>query len=181
MAGRRRRLIGTLAGALALAGLGVGCANPLVYSNGRFLSRQYGFSFAEPAGEPPWKRVDQDHALVAFVRPGGARMSAQSECGGAPQQSPQLLARSLLIGVAPLHLRQSGPVAVGPWAGWSQRADLEVDGRERHLKTVTLVAERCIVDFLLLAGDDFEAAEPGFDGWWQSFESAGAAAPGVAP
>ena len=181
MEGRRRGLVGTLAGALALAGLGVGCAGPLVYSNGRFLLREQGFSFADPAaGGLPWKRVEQDHALVAFVRPGGARMSAQAECGRKPQ-SPQLLARGLLIGVAPLRLRQSGPVAVGPWPGWSQVADVDVEGRERHLKTVTLVAEGCTVDFLLVAGDDFESVEPGFDGWWKSFDAGGTAPGGTAP
>jgi hypothetical protein len=179
MAGRRRGLFRRLAGALALAGLGVGCAGPLVYANGRFVHREQGFSFAAPAGQPAWKRVDPDHALLAFLRPGGARMSVQAQCGREPKQSPQLLARGLLIGVAPLHMRQSGPVAVGPWPGWSQVVDLDVDGRERHLKTVTLVARACIVDFLLVAGDDFEAAQTSFDAWWRSFE-AGAPQPGGA-
>lgn len=181
MPGRRRGLIGTLAGALALATLGVGCAGPLTYANGRFLHREHGFSFAAPApADPPWQRVDQDHALVAFVRPGGARMSVQSECGRAPQD-PQLLAHSLLIGVEPLQLRQSGPVKVGPWPGWSQTADLEVDGHARHLKTVTLVAADCTVDFLLVTREDFASAEPAFDAWWQSFEAGAPPPPGVAP
>jgi hypothetical protein len=61
-------------------------------------------------------------------------------------------------------------VSVGPWPGWSQVVDVGGESRALHLKSVTLVAEGCTVDFLLLAGDDFESAETSFDSWWQSFE-----------
>ena len=82
-----------------------------------------------------------------------------------------MLARSLLIGVDQRVLRQSGPVAVGSLQGWSQVVDVEESGRVRRLKTVTLLAERCSYDFLLIAGDDFEGLEPGFDAWWGGFET----------
>jgi hypothetical protein len=166
---RPRRLFGSLAAALAGAGLAVGCANELVLAGGRFVDPKHGFAFAAP-GEPPWQRSEIEHTLAAWARPGGARISVQAECGRNPT-SPQVLARSLLIGVSPKVLRQAGPVAVGPWAGWSQSIDVGEDPtRALHIKTVTLVAEACTVDFMLVARDDFASLEPDFDRWWQSFE-----------
>jgi hypothetical protein len=164
-------LVGTLAG--VLAGLVLACAgDPLLVQNGRLVHRKYGFSFAEPAtGSSPWRRIEVDHALVAWERAGGARLTVQSECGRHPP-GPQVQARSLLIGIDQKELRQSGPVAVGPWPGWSQVLDVGGDAQPLHLKTVTVVANGCTVDFLLLAGDDFDTAEASFDPWWQSFEMA---------
>jgi hypothetical protein len=170
MMGRRGGLFATLAGALALAGLGIGCASDLVLENGRLAHRKYGFSFAEPSGDPPWQRTSLEDALAAWSRPGGARISVQAECGRNPP-SPQVLARSLLIGVSRKQLLLSGPVAVGPWQGFAQVVDVGDAGRPLYLKTVTLVAAPCTVDFLLLAGEDFAALESGFDLWWQSFEA----------
>ena len=171
MVGRGR--VATRAAALVGALLSVACASDLVLVNGRYLQRKYGLSFAEPEpGTPPWTRIAVDDTLAAWERPGGARMTVQAECHRKPP-SPQVQARSLLIGVERKELRQSGPVAVGPWPGWSQQFDVGEPPWPLHLKTVTLVAQDCTVDFLLLAGDDFGAAEPSFDAWWQSFEKSG--------
>jgi hypothetical protein len=168
--------VGTVAAALVGALLSVACASDLVLVNGRYVQRKYGLSFAEPEpGTPPWKRVDLDDTLVAWERPSGARMTVQAECHRKPP-SPQVQARSLVIGVERKSLLQSGPVAVGPWPAWSQEFDVGEPQRALHLKTVTVVAQDCTVDFLLMAGDDFEAAEPGFDAWWKSFEKIGAPA-----
>jgi hypothetical protein len=164
---RTKSLAAALAGALAF-----GCAgDKLVFEGGRFVQPQQGFAFAAPpASQPAWQRSDVDHTLAAWTRPGGARLSVQSECGRNPP-SPQVLARSLLIGIEKKVLRQSGPVAVGPWGGWLQVVDVGEDpARALHMKSVTLVAENCTVDFLLVARDDFAALEADFDRWWQSFE-----------
>jgi hypothetical protein len=171
LAPRESRLAGSLAAALVGAGLALGCAGALVFEGGRYVHPEHGFAFAAPApGQPPWERSEVENTLAAWTRPGGARLSVQSECGRRPP-SPQVLARSLLIGVSAKVLRQSGPVAVGPWAGWSQVVDVGEDpARALHLKSVTLVAEECTVDFVLVARDDFAALEPDFDRWWQSFE-----------
>jgi hypothetical protein len=162
--------VATLAAALVGALLSVACASDLELVNGRYLQRRYGLSFAEPEpGTPAWRRVDIDDTLAAWERPGGARMTVQAECRRKPP-SPQVQARSLVIGVEKKELRQSGPVSVGPWPGWSQEFEVGEPQRPLHLKTVTLVTQDCTVDFLLMAGDDYEAAVPGFDAWWQSFE-----------
>ncbi len=175
----REGLLPTLAGALLGVGLCGGCAGDSALAGGRFVDREHGFGFAAPEpGEPPWRLTRVDQTLVAYARPGGAQLSAQSECGRNPP-SPQVQARSLLIGVGPRVLRQSGPVVVGRSEGWSQILDVEEGGRVLRLKTVTLVTGECTVDFMLIAGEDFEAAEPGFDTWWQSFEVLGAAATGA--
>ena len=171
MMGRGHGLVGSLAAVFAGVGFALACASdPLVIANGRLVHRKYGFSFAPPAAaSPPWQQVHMADALAAWERPGGARLSVQSECGRHPP-GPQVQARSLLIGVEKKELRQSGPVSVGPWPGWSQLVDVGGEKRPLHLKTVTLVAEGCTVDFLLLAGDDFDSAEASFDHWWPTFE-----------
>lgn len=164
--------VAALVGALCAAWL-VACAGggDLVATNGRYQHRYEGFSVPDPAvADPAWRRIKMRRTQLAYEREGGARLSLYSECDRTPT-TPQVLARSLLIGVESRVLRQSGPVAVGSWQGWSQIADVEEGGRVRRLKTVTLIAERCNYDFLLIAGDDFEALEPGFDAWWGGFES----------
>lgn len=173
MLGRgRRKVFATLGAALLGAGLAQGCAGDLVFAGGRFVQREQRFAFAAPPpAEPPWTRARVEHTLAAWTRPSGARLAVLSECGRKPP-SPQVLARSLWIGVQATALRQSGPVAVGAIGGWSQVVDVGEDPtRVLHMKTVTLVAEECTVDFVLLARDDFAALEPDFDRWWQSFES----------
>jgi len=159
-------------------GLCGGCASDPALAGGRFVDPAHGFAFAVPEpGEPPWRPIRVDRTLVAYTRAGGARISAQSECGRNPPR-PQVQARSLLIDVGPRVLRQSGPVAVGSTEGWSQVLDVEEGARVLRLKTVTLVTRECTVDFLLIAGDDFETAEPGFDAWWQTFETTAVAPAG---
>jgi len=166
-----RKVFARLAAALLGAALVSGCASDLLFANGRYLQRKQGFSFAAPTpDQPPWKPTRVEHTLAAWTRPGGARLAVLSECGRNPP-SPQVLARSLWIGVEATVLRQSGPVAVGAFHGWSQIVDVGQDpARALHMKAVTLVAEECTVDFVLLARDDFASLEPDFDRWWQSFE-----------
>jgi hypothetical protein len=174
---RRGRLPGTLAGALVGAVLG-GCAGGLAQADGRLVDPVHGFSFSlPPPADPAWRGAKVAGTLAAYERAGGARMSVQSECERKPP-GPQVQARNLLIGVSPYVIRQAGPVAAGDVPGWSQVVDVGDEGRVRRLRTVTLVTADCTVDFLLVAGDDFESAQPSFEAWWKSFE-AGAAARGA--
>lgn len=172
MVGASTARVAALVTVLCAAWLGA-CASggDLVAANGRYLHRSLGFSMPDPAAaDPAWQRTHVRRTQLAWERPGGARLSLYSECDRTPT-TPQVLARSLLIGVEQRVLRQSGPVAAGNLQGWSQVVDVEEAGHVRRLKTVTLIAERCSYDFLLIAGDDFESLEPGFDAWWAGFET----------
>jgi hypothetical protein len=161
-----------LAGALLGAALFAACASgELLARDGRLVHRSYGFSVPDAAlADPAWQRTRVRRTQLAYERAGGARLSLYTECDRTPT-TPQVLARSLLIGIGEHVLRQSGPVALGELPGWSQVVDVEQDGQVRRIKTVTLLAPRCSYDFLLVAGEDFEALEPGFDAWWNGFEA----------
>jgi hypothetical protein len=165
--------------ALLAAALAVACASgDLRAGDGRYVHRTRGFSVPDVAhADPAWRRSNVPRTQLAYQRAGGAQLSLYSECGRTPT-TPQVLARSLLIGLGAYVLRQSGPVAVGAFQGWSQVVDVEQDGQVRRIKTVTLLVALCSYDFLLVAGDDFESLEPGFDAWWSGFDP-GVAAPAV--
>jgi hypothetical protein len=163
--------IAALASVLLCTALAAGCAADGVWapSQDRLVHRRQGFSVPDPArADAAWRRVEVERAALAYARDGGARLSLHSECDRVPP-APQVLARALLIGIDEKVLRQSGPVAVRDWQGWSQVLDVQEGARVLRLKTVTLVAEACSFDFVLVAGDDFEALETGFDAWWAGF------------
>jgi hypothetical protein len=158
-----------LAGALLGLAFALGCAgDSLVVADGRLRSERDQFSVHTPE-RPPWKPISVDRALAAFRAPGPAFMSVQSRCGR-PLASPQIMARHLEIGLPERMLRQSGPVGVGPWQGWSQIFDTLEEGAAVRLKTVTIVAGDCTFDWILSARAGFEDVEPSFDAWWRSFE-----------
>lgn len=176
MGGARRAGLArvALAGALLGSSLALGCAGEtLVTRDGRLRSERDQFSVDTPA-RPPWTPISVDGALAAFRAPGPAFMSVQSRCGR-PLASPQIMARHLEIGLPERMLRQSGPVGVGDWQGWSQVFDTLEEGAVVRLKTVTLVAGDCTFDWILSARAGFEDVEPSFDAWWRSFEYHGPA------
>jgi len=148
----------------------IGCATGSFESvDGRFHHRDQGYSLAEPEPtQPPWKRVRLEGAVVAFRRPGPVLMSLQSGCRR-PVAGPQVMARHLVIGLPERTLRQAGPVAVEDWPGWTQTFDTMQEGTTVRVKTVTLVAAGCAIDWVLTGAEGFEAAEPSFDRWWSSF------------
>jgi hypothetical protein len=158
-----------LAAALALV-LMSGCASDLWLRDGRAVHRELDFSVALPPADE-WERVQVEGAWLAYRHRSGAHMSLQTRCFRR-YLNAQLRARHLLIGVAPRELLQSGPAAVGSVGGWTQVVAVGEDPVRVRLKTVTLLVEDCAYDWLLTARDDFDAREPGFDAWWQSFERA---------
>lgn len=168
-AGRRGRLTRGALALLWLAGpLAQACASELTVVDGRLEHGKQGYSVALPSPST-WKRVSVEGAVVAFRGPGRTLMSLQSRCGR-PLAHPQILARELLIGLEPRHLLEAGPVAVESWQGWTQTVETQDEGKAVRVKTVTLVARRCIFDWVLTSDDGFAAAMPDFDAWWQSFE-----------
>jgi hypothetical protein len=149
----------------------LGCAGDLVAVEGGFRHRQHGYAFGTPGGPGNhWERTEVDDALIAFQRPGPQTMIVQSRCGQ-PVADVAIMARQLLIGVSPRALRQAGPVLVDGRDGWTQTFDTLRDGDGVRVKTVTLVADRCVLDWILSAAGsrEFEEAERAFDAWWQAF------------
>ena len=165
--GRSRR---GAARALGAALLLLGCAGELASLEGGFRHRRHGYAIGEPG--PPWARVPVEHAVIAFRRPGPATMSLQSRCSG-PVAEPAVMARHLRIGLPGYTLRQSGPVGIGGHGGWSQTLDTLEDGVGVRVKTVTVVAGDCTLDWILVASSSFESAEMDFDVWVSSVQLPG--------
>jgi hypothetical protein len=156
------------------AALMLACASgPLETRDGRIHHRELGFTVIAPDSVSPaspasagWERVRLDGADLAYRRP-GALMSLQVTCG-APQAPPRILAWHLMIG-SKRTVRASHAVTVGLVEGWTLTFDTAQDGVPIRVKTVTLVHDRCSYDWILSARRGFEASEPSFDAWWQSF------------
>jgi hypothetical protein len=151
--------------------LALGCAGDLIAVEGGFGHRRHGYSFSTPGGR--WERIDVEGAVIAFRRSASQTMSLQSRCGQ-PVADVAVMARQLVIGVSPRTLRQAGPVLVDGRNGWTQTFDTLRDGVGVRVKTVTLVLERCTLDWVLAAAGSrhFEEAERAFDAWWQAFRVA---------
>jgi hypothetical protein len=169
-AGQRAAASGIVAlatGALVLAA----CASPLVQEDGAFVNRERGYRIAVPPES--WRPVPLEAADLAFSGPGGARMSLGSRCG-TPLATPEVLSRHLVIGVRHRRLLDEGAVTLDGHAGWTRTYKVEIEGTTRYLKSVTVVAGRCVYDWVLLAGGDTPEVERTFDRWWASFRLADA-------
>jgi hypothetical protein len=161
---------GTLAGPLWIALLAIACAGDLAAIEGGFEHRRHGYTIGfAPEDGGAWRRVPVDDAVLSFRRVGtSAWMSLQSRCG-VPLAPPQILARHLRVGVETAAVRSSVPIELDGWPGWSQVFDARDAEGEVRVKTVTVVARRCIVDWVLVARQRFSEVEPLFDAWWGTF------------
>lgn len=191
MSGAMRVGVGGLslaAGLLALLPVG-GCASPALVREGEQLRHaRHGYRIAAPP--PAWQPIDVDDADLAFRGPRGETMALLSQCGR-PQADAAIMARQLVIGLGEWRLRQGGPAAIDGRSGWEQVFDARTPQGIVRVKTVTLVEGRCSFDWLLIVRGDFDAAQPGFDAWRESFRldatpqaaapPAGASAPEPAP
>jgi hypothetical protein len=76
-------------------------------------------------------------------------------------------------------VRQAGPATLAGRKAWTQTFDTLQGGAGVRVKTVTLVLDRCTLDWILAAGGSrpFEQAERAFDSWWQAFRFAPEADP----
>ena len=174
MGGRRRahRVRAAWAGiALAIPALWGCAASPLKAVDGGFVDERHGYRIGlPPDASPPWRAQEVEGSLLAYERPGPSRMTFSSRCG-VPLTRPQLLARHLRIGIPAHVVRAEGPVELGSLSGWQQVFDADASGGAVRVKTVTVTANGCAFDWVLVARDaaDFERAERGFDAWWQTF------------
>ncbi len=160
--GTGRRGAGRALGGVLLL---IACAGDLVAMDGGFLHRRHGYVIGTPG--PPWVPAEVEDAVIAYRRPGPATMSLQSRCKGAVAE-PAIMARHLRIGLPPHTLRQAGPLALAGHSAWSQTLDTLDGGVAVRLKTVTLVAGGCTLDWVLVSPRVFEEAEPDFDRWVES-------------
>jgi hypothetical protein len=145
-------------------------AGPLLETENGFVHRRHGYRIGAPPGTGvTWERIEVEGSALAYRRVGPVRMTLSSRCK-APLTRAEVLARHLRIGIGDHTLREGGAVAVGGLSGWAQIFDvLEHDALVR-VKTVTLIAGPCVLDWVLTArdGHGFEAAKGDFDAWWHT-------------
>jgi len=154
---------------LALVGvLGAGCAGPLVPEAGGWRHAKQGWTIARPDGPgAAWERVEVEGALLAFQRPEREWIAMQSSCG--PAASADVMARHLLIGIRDRELVASNPIEVDGRSGWQQIFEVRRGEGGVRVETVTLVAGRCTLDWILAAPAAEAPGEAAFEAWWQSF------------
>jgi len=170
--GRRARRARASWAGVAIASLAsLGCAaGPVEETDQGFVHRRHGYRVAAPpANGEPWRRVSVDGSDLAWERSGPVRMSVSSRCR-VPLTRADVLAHHLRIGVTEYTLRDEGAVSLGTLAGWQQVFDAVAGGALVRVKTVTIVSEPCVIDWVLTARDGrgFEAAERDFETWWRS-------------
>jgi hypothetical protein len=177
MGGGRRacRARGAWVGALiALPVLGACASHPLIETDEGFRHARYGYQLGRPpASLPPWQRIEIENTLLAYERPGSARMTLSSRCR-IPITRVPILARHLRFGIPPYTLRDSGPVEVDSLEGWQQVFDVMDRDVVVRVKTVTFVVSGCAVDWVLSVQGDarFGDAERDFDAWWSTLRPA---------
>ncbi|MGH7336159.1 MAG: hypothetical protein ACREI7_01155 [Myxococcota bacterium] len=164
------------------------CAgSPLDPIDGGWRNARHGYWIGNPqTSDSPWEPEDVEGSLLAFRRSGSGaiRMTFSSRCG-VPLPPPQFLARHLRIGIPANVVRESGPVQVGALTGWQQVFDAEAEHGAVRVKTVTVVANGCALDWVLTGREasGFEEAERDFDAWWGTLrvEPQGGTAEAAAP
>jgi hypothetical protein len=160
--------------------LAAACARDPVLENGVWHSRRAGFRIGEPAAaagaDGRWEQFDLEGAALAYRRGKLETMSLQARCGR-PVASPAVMARHLVVGIPERTLREGGPREIAGRSGWLQIFDARLEGRSVRIETLTLVAEGCAYDLLLVTEGDFEPAERCFDAWAASFALTPAGAP----
>ncbi|UCE85197.1 MAG: hypothetical protein JSU66_12715 [Deltaproteobacteria bacterium] len=141
-----------------------------------YQHRRHGYSIGVP--ERQWSRTSVDGAVLAFRSPEGDFMSMMSRCRETAAPAA-LLARRLLIGLDERVLRQAGPVLLEGRNGWGQVLDARFESRAVRIKTITVVVQPCILDWVLVSPGDFATAERSFDGWWSTFRAEPSASVGA--
>jgi hypothetical protein len=174
----RERLFGPISAAAAILALlfGAGCATDIARKGSVYQHRRHGYTIGVP--ESHWEPIGVDGAVLAFRSAEGDFMSMMSRCRGTAAPAA-LLARRLLIGLDERALRQAGPVLIEGRNGWGQVLDARFENRAVRIKTITVVADACVIDWVLVSPGDFAVAERSFDGWWSTFRGERASSVGA--
>ena len=167
-AGRTREFVRAAAVSVLLAaGLAASaCASDLVATQGGFAHAKRGWRIEAPQGA--WTRATVEGAELAFRDAAGAWMSLASRCGIA-RTDPRALVRELAIGLPSRTLVREGEVRVDGRPGWSQTWRIRVGDAERELEAVSVVADGCVYDWVLVSGAGSTALDESFERWWGSF------------
>lgn len=163
---------------VAVALLSLACENgPVRRVEGRLEHSRHGYSIADPAVSPAqgakWSPIELERAELAYTDGRGGSMMMLRECRG--DAAPVLLARQLRIGIegSSDSVTDAHPLELRGDAGWAQTFAVIEDGRELWLRSVTLSAELCTYDWVLVGAGD-AGREASFDRWWSSFIRTGA-------
>jgi len=165
------------------------CSGGPVLEGSVYRDAKLGWSIAlPPGGEARWTRIRVEGADLALRGPAGELMSLEVHCG-VPLAEPEILARSLRVGIPDAQLRDQREVTVDGRRAWAQTFDARParrpdpkpaaagaagagDAPAVRVKTVTRVDTSCVQDFVLAAPGDWTPAEAAFDAWWGSFRAA---------
>ena len=117
--------------------------------------------------------MDVERAEFAFQDGRGGSMTMLRECRGAAR--PALLARQLRIGIERSSdaVTDSHALELNGDPGWAQTFQVVEGGRELLVRTVTLSADLCAYDWVLVGAGEAER-DAAFDLWWSSFVRVGA-------
>lgn len=126
------------------------------------------YFLASPSHENlAWEAMDFAEAERAYRGPQREIMTFFTSCR-LQTKSPRVLARQLTTGVAVRNWKRRESVMVAGYSGWLQEFEIDAPGEPRTMKTVTIVANKCSYDWVLIAGKTFPAAVEAFDAWWSS-------------
>lgn len=139
----------------------------------RLTHRTLGYAIEEPvwATAAGWRRVELDESDLAYRDESGTAVSLASSCPNT-RATVATLARHVTIGTPRSDLVAAGPIEQNGAPGWTQTFDTVQDGATIRVKVVTVLADGCIYDWLLVSRgiEPFVANEPAFDSWIESFE-----------
>jgi hypothetical protein len=153
----------------ALVGVGLtgsACASDLVENADGFVHTRQGWRIDAPRGA--WTRAPVEGAELAFRDPSGAWLSLSSRCGIA-REEPRVLVRRLATGLPARTLVREGEVRLDGRPGWSQTWRTRLGDVERELEAVSVVADGCVYDWVLVSAPGPASPDESFEGWWRSF------------
>jgi hypothetical protein len=139
----------------------------------RYRHRELGYEIAYPSvlAEPDWSIVEVEQSDL-FVRAGdGSAWALASNCR-ATRAGVETLAAELGRAIDGQPLAAGQRIRHAGLDGWAQRYARIESRRQIEIETVTLRGPRCTYDWILMtpSAARFEALEPRFEAWWQSFE-----------
>ncbi|MDP6980588.1 MAG: hypothetical protein QF570_18660 [Myxococcota bacterium] len=159
-----------VASIVATSALGWGCASTGLTGHG-FRHHDHGYWLPHPQAIEgwSWRIIDVDDAQLAYRGNRDAYMAVDSTCE-ASERDPAILGRQLLVGIANRNRVESDSF---PFAGGQAYSQLvEADGEAARVvrtRTVTVVRDECVIDFVLAVAEGHPEVEASFEKWWRGF------------